>query len=43
MIAELFLRQIPIALEAGIRSGQLDVYGSTIRNVANGQIAGFLQ
>lgn len=43
MSAELFLRQIPAALEAGIRSGQLDVYGSTIRNVANGQIAGFLQ
>lgn len=43
MIGELFLRQIPAALEAGIRSGQLDVYGSTIRNVANGQIAGFLQ
>ncbi len=43
MIAELFLRQIPAALEAGIRSGQFDVYGSTIRNVANGRIAGFLQ
>lgn len=43
MIGELFLRQIPAVLEAGIRSGQLDVYGSTIRNVANGQIAGFLQ
>lgn len=43
MTSEVFLRQIPAALEAGIRSGQLDVYGSTIRNVANGQIAGFLQ
>ncbi len=43
MIGEVFLRQIPAALETGIRSGQLDVYGSTIRNVANGQIAGFLQ
>jgi len=43
VIGELFLRQLPAALETGIRSGQLGVYGSTIRNVANGQIAGFLQ
>lgn len=43
MIADIFLREIPAALEAGIRSGQLDVYGSVIRNVSNGQIAGFLQ
>lgn len=43
MIADVFLRQIPPMLEAGIRSGQLNVYGSTIRHVANGQIAGFLQ
>ncbi|WP_288414971.1 hypothetical protein [uncultured Novosphingobium sp.] len=43
MIADVFLREIPAALQAGIRSGQLDVYGSVIRNVSNGQIAGFLQ
>lgn len=43
MSYELFLRQIPSALEAGIQSGQFGIYGSTIRNVTNGQIAGFLQ
>jgi hypothetical protein len=43
MIGELFLRQLPLALETGIRTGELQVYGSTIRHVANGQIAGFLQ
>lgn len=43
MINDIFLRQIPRALVAGIRSGDLNVYGSTIRHVGNGQIAGFLQ
>lgn len=43
MISQLFLRQIPAALEAGIRSGDLAVYGSVIRSPATGQIAGFLQ
>lgn len=43
MIGEIFLREVPPLLKAGIGSGQLDIYGSTIRHVANGQIAGFLQ
>ena len=43
MIADLFLRQMPPLLQAGIDNGQLRLYGSTIRHVANGQIAGFLQ
>jgi hypothetical protein len=43
VIAKTFLRQVPAALEAGLRSGDLRVYGSTIRHVANGRIAGFLQ
>lgn len=43
MIGELFLRGLPLALEAGVRTGELQVYGSTIRHVSNGQIAGFLQ
>lgn len=43
MITEIFLRQIPPALELGILNGQFKVYGSIIRNAANGQIVGFLQ
>lgn len=43
MIGDVYLRGIPLALEAGIRSEELKVFGSTIRHVSNGQIAGFLQ
>ncbi len=42
MIGEMFLRQIPAALQAGYQNGALTIHGSTLRH-ANGQIAGFLQ
>lgn len=40
---DLFLRTVPPLLRAGVKSGQMCVFGSVIRNAANGQIAGFLQ
>ena len=42
MIADVFLRQVPAALQAGVADGTLSVHGSILRR-ANGQIAGFLQ
>lgn len=42
MIDDVFLRQVPPALKAGIEDGTLSVHGSVLRH-ANGQIAGFLQ
>jgi len=40
---DLFLRTIPPLLREGVKSGQMRVFGSVIRNAANGQIVGFLQ
>lgn len=39
----LLLRQVPEALRAGLAAGEYDVFGSVIRNVANGRIVGHLQ
>ena len=39
----IFLRGVPEHLLAGVRSGELGIFGSVIRTVANGQIAGFLK
>jgi hypothetical protein len=43
LVGEIFLRQIPKHLAAGVQSGTLDVFGSVIRNTSTGEIAGFLQ
>lgn len=43
MLQDIFRRGIPSHLLTRVKSGELRVYGSAIRVVANGQIAGFLQ
>lgn len=43
MIGELFLRQIPVALQAGVKSGEYGVFGGVVRSRITGQIAGHLQ
>lgn len=42
MIAEQFLRQIPLALQAAYERGEVTLWGSVLRH-SNGQIAGYLQ
>lgn len=42
-IGGIFLREVPEHLLKGYLSGEYRIFGSTIRNVANGRIAGFLQ
>lgn len=42
-LGAIFLREIPQHLLKGYLSGEYRVFGSTIRHVANGRIAGFLQ
>ena len=42
-LSEVLLRQVPEHLMAGIRSGEVKVYGSIIRSVVSGQIVGHLQ
>lgn len=41
--AEIFLRAVPDYLMAGVRDGTLRIYGSSVREVSTGRIAGFLQ
>lgn len=43
LLSDVLLRKVPEHLLNGVNSGQLKVYGSIIRSVANGQIRGFLQ
>lgn len=43
MLTNLFLREVPQHLIAGLEGGSLQVYGSVIRSVADGRIVGFLQ
>lgn len=43
MLGGIFLRQIPDELRAGVTDGTLKVFGSAIRNAADGRLAGFLQ
>lgn len=42
-LSKVLLRQVPAPLMAGIRSGEIKVYGSIIRSVASGKIVGHLQ
>jgi hypothetical protein len=43
VIASHVLRAIPAHLSAGVKAGEFRVYGSIIKSVLNGQIAGHLQ
>lgn len=43
ILGNVLLRQVPAHLLAGVQSGELNVYGSIIRSMANGQIVGHLQ
>lgn len=43
ILTNIFMREVPPALRAGMRSGTMGLYGSVIRHTATGQIAGFLQ
>lgn len=43
LVGNILLRQVPKLLMARVQSGNLRVYGSVIRDPANGRIQGFLQ
>ena len=43
MIGEMFLRQAPAVLRAGVQTGEYKVFGGVIRSSVTGQIAGHLQ
>lgn len=43
LIGHLLLRQVPDHLRFGVENHSLKIFGSVIRNVSTGQIAGFLQ
>jgi hypothetical protein len=43
LLTDVLLRQIPEHLLSGVNSGQLEVYGSIIRSLADGRIVGHLQ
>lgn len=43
MISELFLRQVPSLLQAGVSSGEYQVFGSIVRSNVTGWIVGHLQ
>lgn len=43
LLGQVFLREVPDKLVAGVLAGRHQVYGSVIREVATGRIAGFLQ
>lgn len=43
LVGQIFLRAVPDGLVQGVLSGQYRVFGSVIREAANGRIAGFLQ
>src|SRR3989344_1791445 len=42
-IGGVFLREVPKHLASGVDDGTLQLFGSVLRNVSTGQIAGFLQ
>lgn len=43
LVGQIFLREVPAHLLKGVVSGEYRLFGSVIRNAANGQIAGYLQ
>ena len=43
LLGQVFLREVPQHLIKAVMSGQLQTYGSVIRDVKSGRIAGFLQ
>lgn len=43
LAGQIFLRELPEHLLKGVASGEYQLFGSVVREVANGQIVGFLQ